>query len=76
MNNAYSGILTDMNALTMGAVTPAAVASRIDRVIFAQSMASADLSAIQSYLGPANPSSTRVREAVGLALASPSFQWY
>ncbi len=76
MNNAYSGIQLDVTALTAGATTPAAVAGQINKVIFGDTLAAPDLSAISTYLGPTNPSTTKIKEAIGLALASPSFQWY
>ena len=39
-------------------------------------MSAADLAAITTYLGPTNPTTAKIKEAIGLALASPSFQWY
>jgi len=76
LNNAYSGLFLDVAALTAGAVTPSAVAAQINKVVFADTLYSADLAAITAYLGPTNPSSSKIREGIGLALASPSFQWY
>jgi hypothetical protein len=76
MNSAYSGLAVDVPSLTAGAVTPAAVAARINTVLFNGGMGSTDLSAITTYLGPGNPTTTKIKEAVGLAIGSPSFQWY
>jgi hypothetical protein len=76
LNNAYSGILLDTPSLVGAATTPGGVAAQINKMIFAETLAAADLAAITSYLGPSNPSSSKIKEAIGLALASPSFQWY
>jgi uncharacterized protein (DUF1800 family) len=75
-NNSISGVTVDVPALLMGATTAAQVADRIDTVIFAGEMPPADKAAIITYLKPDPPSQTRIRDAFGLALASPAFQWH
>lgn len=75
-NNGISGVTVDVPALLMGATTAAQVADRIDTVIFAGEMPSADKAAIITYLKPDPPSQTRIRDAFGLAIASPAFQWH
>jgi hypothetical protein len=59
-----------------GAVTAAQVADRIDRVLFANEMPRADKAALITYLRPDNPTTTRIRDGIGLALSSPGFQWH
>jgi hypothetical protein len=39
-------------------------------------MPAADKAALIAYLRPDPPSTTRIRDAFGLAIASPAFQWY
>jgi uncharacterized protein (DUF1800 family) len=75
-NNSISGVTVDLAALLMGATTAVQVADRIDTVVFGGEMPSADKAALITYLRPDPPSQTRIRDAFGLAIASPSFQWY
>jgi hypothetical protein len=75
-NNSVGGVTIDMAGLLMGAVTAVQVADRIDSLLFAGEMPAADKAAIITYLRPDPPSSSRIRDAFGLALASPGFQWH
>jgi uncharacterized protein (DUF1800 family) len=75
-NNSVSGVTVDLPALLMGATTAVQVADRIDTVVFSGEMPSADKAALITYLRPDPPSQTRIRDAFGLAIASPAFQWY
>jgi uncharacterized protein (DUF1800 family) len=79
-NNSVSGATFSVATFRAGAVTPAQVADRIDRVVFANEMPRDDKNALIAYLGtttpPTNPSDSRVRDGIGLALSSPAFQWY
>lgn len=82
MNNEWynsttqQGVFVDHVPMMAGAVTPAQVLDRIDLVIFQGRMPSGERSRLASYIGTTNPSSTRIREAIGLAVTMPSFQWY
>ena len=75
-NGSVSGATFDLTALLAGATTSTAVADRFDRLLFAGEMPRADKAALVTYLKPDPPSTTRIRDAFGLALASPGFQWY
>lgn len=75
-NNSISGVSVDLPALLMGATTAVQVADRIDVLVFSGAMPSADKQALIAYLRPDPPSQTRIRDAFGLAIASPAFQWY
>lgn len=70
------GATVDTTALLAGATTAQKVADRIDLLLFAGVMPAADKAALVTYLKPDPPSATRIRDAFGLALASPGFQWY
>jgi uncharacterized protein (DUF1800 family) len=70
------GATVDTTALLAGANTAQRIADRIDVLIFAGEMPAADKAALVTYLRPDPPTTTRIRDAFGLALASPGFQWY
>jgi uncharacterized protein (DUF1800 family) len=79
-NNSVSGATVDVTALLAGATSAVQIADRIDTLIFAGEMPAADKAALITYLRPAGtatvPSSTQIRDAFGLAMASPAFQWH
>ena len=79
-NNSVSGATVDLTALLAGATSPIQIADRIDVLLFAGEMPSADKAALITYLRPSGtntvPSTTQIRDAFGLALASPAFQWH
>ncbi len=70
------GATVDTTALLAGAATAQKVADRLDLVLFGGEMRAADKAALIAYLQPDPPSTTKLRDAFGLALASPGFQWY
>ena len=70
------GATVDTIALLAGATTAQTIANRIDLLLFGGEMPVADKAALVTYLRPDPPSTTRIRDAFGLALASPGFQWY
>ncbi len=71
-----NGNAVDINALLGSANTADAVVDRIDTALFGGEMPPADKDRIREYLLPDPPTVTRKREAVGLAIGSPGFQWY
>jgi uncharacterized protein (DUF1800 family) len=76
MNNAISGITPDPAAFFAGLSTAEQMASRIDAAMFGHEMPPFERSRVRDYLA-IDPSSASVRaEALGLAAASPAFQWY
>jgi uncharacterized protein (DUF1800 family) len=75
-NGSVSGSVPNVTTFFAGATTAQQMADRIDRVIFADEMPRADKSALVTYLRPDPPTTTRMRDALGLALASPGFQWH
>lgn len=70
------GATVDTTALLAGANTAQRIADRMDLLLFGGEMPAADKAALVTYLRPDPPSTTRIRDAFGLALASPAFQWY
>ena len=79
-NNSVSGAGVDTTALLAGANSATLIADRIDALLFAGEMPAADKAALITYLRPTGsatmPSSTQIRDAFGLAMASPGFQWH
>ena len=75
-----SGAGVDTTTLLAGANSATLIAARIDALVFAGEMPAADKAALITYLRPSGtatmPSSTQIRDAFGLALASPGFQWH
>lgn len=75
MNLNVSGVAVDINVLLAGLTTAQQVMDRIDQAFFSGGMDPAEKNLILNYLLPNNPSTTKKREAVGLAMSMPSFQW-
>jgi hypothetical protein len=75
-NSSITGAAVDAAVLTAGATTAAAVANRIDQLVFCGEMPADDKAALLTYLQPDPPSLTRIRDAFGLAVASPAFHWH
>lgn len=78
LNNQYGGTTVDTNYLKSGLAAPisgAAVAKRINAMMFGGLLPKQEQDALTAYLG-ATPNDTRIREAYGLAIGSPAFQWY
>jgi uncharacterized protein (DUF1800 family) len=70
-----SGVTVNDAALLGAATTPAAVVSTLNTALFGGLMTSAERSAIQATMS-ATPTASQKRDAIGLALDAPSFQWY
>lgn len=72
------GVSVNYTALLAGATTGQQVMDRLDSLLFEGAMPPGEKSAILTYIGgpAASPSDARKREAIGLALAAPAFQWY
>ena len=75
-NGSISGAAVDAAAIMAGATTAADIANRIDQLVFSGEMPDDDKAALVAYLQPDPPSLSRIRDALGLAVASPAFQWH
>lgn len=71
-----NGVTVDHAAFFAGATTADAMADRINTTIFAGELPTAERNRLRDYLLPNAPTTLRQREALGLALSTPSFQWY
>lgn len=74
--NQTAGVQVDYVTFYTGATNADQMADRINQVMFQNEMPTYDRNRIRDYLLPNTPSTTRQREAIALAAASPSFQWY
>ncbi len=74
--NQIGSITTSLSYLNGGSNTAAGITERINQVAFAGTMNEKLWGNLEGYLLPNPPSSTKVRDAWGLALASPDFQYW
>jgi hypothetical protein len=70
------GIRVDEAALLSGATTAQTIADRLNQAVYAGSLPQADVDRIKSYLGTTTPTQQTKREAIGLAVSLPTFQWF
>jgi hypothetical protein len=70
------GAVLDDAAFFSGATTAEQMADRINDRLFAGRMPQNERDRVRDALLPNTPSVTRRRDAIGLAIGSPSFQWY
>ncbi len=69
-------VIVDVNAFFAGTTTADQMAQRIDERLFGGAMPTAQRTRIRDYLLPNPPTTGRKRDAIGLAIASPGYQWY
>jgi uncharacterized protein (DUF1800 family) len=74
--NGISGISFDVAAFFSGMTTATQIMDKINVAMFAGEMTTAERTRLQQYLNTNVGSTTTRRETVGLAIGSPSFQWY
>jgi hypothetical protein len=72
---AISGITSNVTGLVTGLTTANAIAQRINQLLFQGSLPAARVTALATYLGTGVPSAAKIRDAFGLALNLPEFQW-
>jgi uncharacterized protein (DUF1800 family) len=72
-----SGVAVDAASFFAGATTTDQMIARIDERLFGSRMNAVDRDRVRQYLAQASPTlTTRQREAIGIAIACPSYQWY
>lgn len=74
--NGLSGVTFDDATFFSGATTADERADRISERLFLGRMPSSERDRVRDYMLPNPVTLARWREAVGLAIGSPSFQWY
>ncbi len=75
-NGNVSGVTVDNATFFSGLTTASQMAQRINQAMFAGEMPAAEQDRIRTYLLPDPPSTQRKKDAMGLAIGAPSFQWY
>jgi uncharacterized protein (DUF1800 family) len=76
LNGNIAGSTVDINAFLNGASTPQTIADQIDLQLFGGFMPSNEKDKIVQFLQHASITTARKRDAVGLAISAPSYQWY
>jgi hypothetical protein len=76
MSDQLPGVTVGVNALLAGATTADSIMNRLDQLVFGGAMPAADKTRIRDYLLPDSPWYEKIREAIGLVISSPAFQWY
>lgn len=74
-NGDIPDVAINLPAFLQGATTGPEVFARFNQALFGGAMPPAEAGIIQDYLG-ASPNEQTIRDALGLALAAPSYQWY
>ncbi len=73
---AVSGVTVDITAFLAGASTATAIVNRIDAALFNNTMPAAQKNRVSAFLSAGSLTTSRMRDAVGLAIGTPAFQWY
>ena len=71
-----NGVVTDVNTRFGNDRTPQGCLNTIAKTLFGGEMSATDRSALLAYLTAATIDDERLKGAIALALACPSFQWY
>lgn len=71
-----TGLTVGLTSLFAGLTTADQVAGALNTALFGGEMPLAEKNRIRDFLASAPTNTARQRDAIGLAVASPSFQWY
>lgn len=71
-----TGVTIDLTALANGQTTAAGLAAQMNSRIFGGNLDASRVTALANYLLPNTPTAAKIRDAWGLALSLPDFQWY
>ncbi|MBS1724686.1 MAG: DUF1800 domain-containing protein [Armatimonadetes bacterium] len=74
--NYFDNVVTDVEKLFGTDRTPTGCTANINKILFGGEMSTADRDALFNYLNVGVVTDDRLKGAVALALASPSFQWH
>ncbi len=77
LNGNISNVSVDYTTFFNGLTTAQQMVDKIDQAMFGGEMSSSDKDKIKTYLLPDPVTNvTKKRDAIGLAIGSPGFQWY
>ena len=75
-NQPISGISVNTTGYFAGLTTAPQVVGRVNDALEGGEMPQGERTLLENYLQPTPTSVTQQREVLGLAMSSPSFQWY
>lgn len=75
-NPGFAGVTVNTAGYFSGLTTADQMADKINASGFGGELTQAERDRLRDFLLPNTPTTTRQREALGLAMSSPSFQWY
>lgn len=75
-NPGFTGVTVNTAGFFSGLTTADQMADKINASAFGGELTQAERDRIRDFLLPNTPTLTRQREALGLAMSSPTFQWY
>jgi hypothetical protein len=75
-NGNVTGVAIDSTVFFNGLTTAQQMADRINQVMFGGEMPLIEKNRIRDYMLPDSPSTQRKKDALGLAIGTPAFQWY
>jgi uncharacterized protein (DUF1800 family) len=76
LQNQIVGVTADYTSFLAGLTTAEEAADRINRGLFGGEMARGERDILRDFMLPDPAAFPRQREAIGLAIGSPSFQWH
>ncbi|MBY0262494.1 MAG: hypothetical protein K2Q20_09130, partial [Phycisphaerales bacterium] len=71
-----TNVYVDHTTILKGVTSASAIADRLSQNLYNGLMPFTDRIRLMSYLTAGTLDTTRIRESFGLAVGSPSFQWY
>ncbi|MBS0198334.1 MAG: DUF1800 domain-containing protein [Planctomycetes bacterium] len=71
-----AGVTVNPGTLFAGLTTADQIVSRLNSLMFGGGMPESDAAALRAYLAPDPTSLQLQKDTIGLAVASPGFQWY
>lgn len=76
LNGDLPGVTFDLDAFLAGSRRRGPVLQRINTLLFGGELTGTDYQTLYDYLAIEYPTTDGIRDAIALALSSPSFQWY
>jgi uncharacterized protein (DUF1800 family) len=76
LNPGINGISVNVTSYLTGLNNASAIIQKINRTMFGGELTPDEILRLTAYLALAPTNATRQRETIGVAIGSPSFQWY
>ncbi|MDX2115781.1 MAG: DUF1800 domain-containing protein [Planctomycetota bacterium] len=75
-NQSLTGVTLDFSVFFAGAAGVDAMMARLNERLFGGEMSPDEFEHVRQYMLPEPTTTSKLRDAVGLALSTPSFQWF